>query len=358
MVLASLAMLAACGSKPEQKEIENEDIPQSEGTYNLEGKRLTRFLDSFEYDTDYSYTRVHEFIVQGEEADAYQPAYITIPDDCEATKAVLVSNRGEETSRQVYGKGKTAIYNLIPGRTYTYTLFSADGKALKTAFFETTGRVRALKTSKYLHNFRDIGGWEGLNGKHIKYGYLIRGSEVKTGTDDLSRYELADYEFLINQIGINYDMDFRTDEGAGYFYESPLGIEFIRIPLSAYASVITKKERQEAYKQSILQFIENTKAGKCTYMHCQGGADRTGTLVFFIEGLLGVSESNLAKDYEITTFYYHKERNDEERYKTMISELMSRYSKGGSLSDAIYNCAKGMGITDSDIEELRKLMLE
>jgi len=354
VVLFSLALIFSCSknqtdpSKPGEGDIEL--------TYNLEGSQLTNFLDKVEYDSDYSYTLVHKYIT-GDESCSYRFAYVTVPANVNATKVVLVSDRGEETSRVISGVGRKAIANLIPGRTYTYTLFSPEGKEVKKAKIKTEGRVRVIWT-RTLHNFRDIGGWKGLNGKHIKYGYLIRGGEVITLNDDLTKCEKDDYGCLINQVGIDYDMDFRTDEGAGYFYQSPLGIEFKRIPLSAYSSVITKKERQGAYKQAILQFIENVKAGKCTYMHCQGGADRTGTIVFFIEGLLGVSESDLAKDYELTTFYYHKERNDTERYATMIKDLMRLYAGGGTLSDAIYNCAKDMGLTDVNINELRSLMLE
>ena len=42
--------------------------------------------------------------------------------------------------------------------------------------------------------------------------------------------------------------------------------------------------------------------GRSVFFHCAGGADRTGSLAFLIEALLGVSESDLSKDYELTTF--------------------------------------------------------
>ncbi|MBO7515848.1 MAG: serine hydroxymethyltransferase, partial [Lachnospiraceae bacterium] len=48
--------------------------------------------------------------------------------------------------------------------------------------------------------------------------------------------------------------------------------------------------------------IDELKAGKPVYYHCQNGADRTGTMGFLIVALLGMGESDLAKDYELTTF--------------------------------------------------------
>ena len=38
------------------------------------------------------------------------------------------------------------------------------------------------------------------------------------------------------------------------------------------------------------------------YIHCNAGADRTGTVAFLINGLLGVSEADLIRDYELTSF--------------------------------------------------------
>ena len=59
---------------------------------------------------------------------------------------------------------------------------------------------------------------------------------------------------------------------------------------------------QELYQQAIRSVIGCLEKGKVVYFHCAGGADRTGTLAFLIEALLGVSESDLSKDYELTTF--------------------------------------------------------
>ena len=38
------------------------------------------------------------------------------------------------------------------------------------------------------------------------------------------------------------------------------------------------------------------------YTNCQGGADRTGTYAFLLNGLLGVSYDDLTRDFELTSF--------------------------------------------------------
>ena len=37
-------------------------------------------------------------------------------------------------------------------------------------------------------------------------------------------------------------------------------------------------------------------------IHCENGADSTGTMAFLINALLGVNEEDLIKDFELSTF--------------------------------------------------------
>lgn len=339
------------------------DNDNVEGTYNLEGEVLKKYLDEVQYDNDYSWTKIKDYVPKSNEAGTHRPAYVSVKDMTGAKKIYLVDTKDNSvTTRNVTSKDKEAIYDLIPGRTYKYGIVSVEGEKeslLKKGCFQTEGRVRYLHTTKYLHNFRDIGGWEGIDGKHIKYGILIRGSEVMNSSKDLSKYEKADYDMLINHVGVNFDLDFRNKDDIGGLNFSPLGLEYVMYPLSAYDSIIEKKDRQKLFMQAFNTFMTQARAGKCVYVHCQGGADRTGTFVFFIEGLLGVSDSDLCKDYEITSFYYHKERNDPERYLPMIKSILRLYGgSDGTVGTAIYNFAKSMGVTDATIKELQDLMLE
>lgn len=341
------------------------DNDEVEATYNLEGEVLNRYLNEVQYDNDYSYTKIKQYVPSPNEPGSVRPAYVSVKDLKDPAKIYFISGPDDIQTRTVTSKDKQTVYNLIPGRTYRYGIVSVDSQTgketlLKKGCIATEGHLRVIKT-RAMHNVRDVGGWEGLDGKHIKYGILIRGGEIldKDDNKNLSKYDLYDYDALVNQVGIDFDLDFRNNgDEVQYFNRSPFGLEFLRIPLSAYDSIVAKKDRQPAFRKAILKFMENAKQGKCTYVHCQGGADRTGTFVFFIEGLLGVSDSDLCKDYEITSFYYHKERNDPERYLPMVQALLSKFSKDGTVGNGILNCAKSMGFTDSEIQELRDLMLE
>lgn len=343
-----------------QEILKNNDSP--EATYNLEGEVLKRYLDEVEYDNDYSYTKIKDYTLGKDfnEQVTIRSAYVNVQGLQGADKVYLVSD-GDIQTRSVYSTSSQAVYSLIPGRIYRYGVVHTDKETqtetlLKTGCIATEGRVRIIKT-KEIHNLRDVGGWEGLDGKHIKYGLLYRGGEIIDANEDITKFEPYDRDVLLNQLKVDFELDFRNDGDAPVF-ESPIGLEFQRFPLSAYDSIVTKKDRQKIFKNAIDAFLNHLRDGKVTYCHCQGGADRTGTFIFYIEGLLGVSDSDLAKDYEITAFYYHKQRNDPERYLPMIKALQNKYGKDITIGEAIYKSAKDMGVTDQDIQDLRNLMLE
>ena len=48
--------------------------------------------------------------------------------------------------------------------------------------------------------------------------------------------------------------------------------------------------------------MQDVIAGKSIYFHCRIGTDRTGTLAYILEGLLGVSEEDRVDDYELSFF--------------------------------------------------------
>lgn len=106
------------------------------------------------------------------------------------------------------------------------------------------------------------------------------------------------------------------------------------------------------------------------YLHCVGGADRTGTLAFLIEALVGVSESDLSKDYELTSFdgSHTRRRSDpgqgntEYILKYLINYL--RQFEGSTINEKVVNWAttpyQGSSIpalTATEISQLQALLV-
>ena len=209
-------------------------------------------------------------------------------------------NEGEQVAYAGGNDGR--LINLIPGETYKW-VSEADSNVYGYVKAIGTRRMISLTTAR---NVRDLGGMVGLNGQKLKYGVLLRGEQL----DD------ADVATLQQDFGINYEYDLRrgvNDQKGSHFdgYRQDLGM--------IHYNINTDKTTYYGYTRSVLkQLMEDVRDGKSIYFHCSHGADRTGTLAYLAEALLGVDYETRARDYELTSlsgrpdrtrFYHHKGTN-------------------------------------------------
>ena len=72
------------------------------------------------------------------------------------------------------------------------------------------------------------------------------------------------------------------------------------VPLGQYDQILSSGSTKSALKR-IFELLAD-ESNYPIYYHCNAGADRTGTLTFLINGLLGVSYEDLTRDFEVTSF--------------------------------------------------------
>ena len=114
------------------------------------------------------------------------------------------------------------------------------------------------------------------------------------------------------------------------------------------------------YAQSILDIIRLLSEDKVVYFHCMVGADRTGTLAFLMEAMLGVSESDLSKDFELTSCYETRTRNGQGNSQFALKKLktaLNSYS-GNNIQEKVLSWADQIGLETDVLEQLKTLMLE
>lgn len=313
-----------------------ESVQTNKWYHMLENPGIADYLRDFVYDSsDYSYHKLFEY--RGEPyLDARQdwPYGVTL--------------------------GDTTYYNLIPNKTYTLNSYN-DG-ILKPITIHTLGQLRMIRTEG-VDNIRDLGGWPTADGKHIKYGLLYRGVEMNTCYTPVPSYARSahilindDRRIFLEDLGIKAELDLRSEGEIPSHGVSALGenIAYANFSIS-YLEVTSNSNR--ALLLSCFRFIsEQLELNHPVYIHCIWGADRTGLLCMLLEGLLGVSQSNIDKDYELTSFTGNTRYRFNEHYLYVLSHIINL--DGNTLQEKFRNCWKQIGATDKELDKFIEMMTE
>ena len=156
-------------------------------------------------------------------------------------------------------------------------------------------------------NVRDCGGWP-CDGGRVKYGMLLRGSRLENATaDDLT---------LLASAGIKLDLDLRNSANASGSTRIP-GASYQNVSIEdAYAPMI--QNEAAAATAACVAAMESVVNDDPVYIHCASGADRTGCICAMLEAVLGVSDRDIDRDYELTCF------------SDVEAQLTGRVRNGGS----------------------------
>ena len=241
-----------------------------------------------------------------------------------------------------------------------------DAKLRAEGTFRTEDLAPRLIHLSRIHNMRDLGGRVGLGGRRVRQGLVYRSaglndnarkSKSKGGmVPGKERLTDASRAYAKGTLGIRTDLDLRSDRECFGMTGSPLGpeVKWINISSSAYSGM-AKDPGKSAFAQVFRVFLDEKNYP--IDFHCIAGADRTGSLAFILNGLLGVDEEELWRDWEVTAF--QKEKLDF-GHRTRFSKLVKVFDAfpGANIHEKIVAYVKSAGFTDADIEKFRAIMLE
>lgn len=195
-------------------------------------------------------------------------------------------------------------------------------------------------------NMRDVGGWKGLGGRRLRTGLLFRSAHLDRCTNKAA---------VVSMYGIKTELDIRKFEEHRRF-KSPLGwgVAFATRSAPAYGEFDDERGRQ--FFKDVFALFEDRSAYPILF-HCAVGADRTGSLAFLLQGLLGVSEDDRLLDWELTAFSNPNPKfREPKRYDRLVKVISS--CEGATWDDKFVAYAHKCGISDKSIAAFRKIMLE
>ena len=396
-ILFSLPLLciAACGTNNSSSNNEPEFFLKSEkngGTIDYMNEVVQGYMNA-SFEESLTYIKENAYRKTKKAYDGQWARLVwgggTAPYTCRISTSNDMSNPKERTSERKY----CFPGNLYPNTEYYYQVEDSLGNKTEVGHFKTGDGPRMIiarqnYTELGVNNVRDMGGWTTEDGKTVKYDKFFRGGLLTAPSTP--SYELDDYgKAVMNELHIKTEIDFRKTSENGGQNESPLDeCNYYNFEYNPYDAIFdgSKYDNSTLFDQRAPKVIKKTfdmmqdENNYPFYIHCHAGQDRTGTMAWLINGMLGVSYEDLTRDYELTAFskvgemwrgtsftysYVNDEgattlTTEEDTWQKMNNTMMNVYGTGDlKLSSAIKNFLKTeCSVTDEMIAKIKDIMLK
>ena len=322
-------------------------------TYSQVNPVVAEYLANADYSADdYTTTNIDSYLSQETSYNKSKPsgAEITTGEG----ELMLEDKYSGLAVRKNVTVGSQIIKNVTPGKGGSYVVVK-NGTVINCGDLHPTGTLRMIDCKA--PNVRDLGGWA-CDGGTIRYGKLFRGGDLNEGYKGELRAVLCD------QLGIRAEINLR---GANEVTatSSVLGddIYYCRPEQIVWYQISDKTTWKE-----ILRFVfDRIKNNQPVYYHCSAGADRTGTVSCILESILGVSQGDMDKDYELTSFtgdgyirkrtYATGNNTAGANYVGLINAI-NALTVGTTFRDKVINWVASMGFTADEINNFRASMID
>ena len=330
--------------------------------------------DIYEVCANYKYYITDKYNKEG--TDQFAPTPLTISWD--STEAPLyyvfdISTNADMADAESYVTfdNSVTLEYLFMGYNYYYQINAKfEDRIVKSRIFNfsTSYLPRTVHVDAKVSNTRDWGGYLcGDGSKRVKQGIVYRGGKLEDIT-------AKGKDVMLNQLGIKTDLDVRGDGSAGTD-TSPLGasVNYIETKGPYYLGAVginfdqtASTPEKEAYKQALITEIKAfaNPDNFPIYVHCSLGRDRTGTICFLINALLGVGETDLYRDYEISMMSVAGHLDNQTavnmvgtNFRSMLSYI-KRYTYRNDVSAGARQYMLDLGITQEEIDAIKANMLE
>lgn len=353
MLLASTSAVNAAGSKGAS--VKNIS-PKNKSTVAITNKTVADYWVNFRPNSGYGFA-VRAFSVGAEDKTAPKEVKLKWKRPKHVTSRVYIGE-GRSMKNPIVLKTKKKSVSVAglkrATKYYWFVKYKKKGKVYKskkTCF--TTADVPRIMDISGVKNARDLGGYR-VGARRTKQGMLYRSAKL----DNIKKDGIKTIQ---NELGIKTELDLRKPGEGTAGTGSQAGIRYINISGTHYLGLWSTPEKREAIVKE-MRILANPN-NYPVLIHCTAGKDRTGTLAFLVNGMLGVSERDLLRDYELTYLTTQLGTTDrcidlKNEFDEMYFYLKSYIDPTHTLQANITQYLLDSGLKQSEISAIKRIMLE
>ena len=231
------------------------------------------------------------------------------------------------------------------------------------------------------YNFRDVGGYAGLDGRTVRWRRLFRSDAlhrigdadaeafarlgVRTVIDLRRPFEIERYGRVAERYGVDY-RNLVLDHVDWEEVAHPEDVVHERWLADRYLNFA--EDGRAALLESLRVIADPVQAP--VIVHCMAGKDRTGTVCALALALLGVSDEDIAADYALTTAAmnsltaYLMEKHpsavlgNEHMFDSPPAAMLMFLDDLRALHGTVEDYVREIGLTDQEITSMRGHLLE
>ena len=156
---------------------------------------------------------------------------------------------------------------------------------------------------------------------------------------------------ILKDVGVNFIVDLRKKSSDSQ------KITEIKKSVKGIDSYSAVKEHRDAVRK----IMEKVVDGNVVYFHCNAGKDRTGTIAYLIEGILGVNSDDRLRDYELSYFSVPESDKIQHEKINKLNKTIKKMSGKNEEEEFINWFLKGSSNPKKDIKlinNFRKIMID
>jgi protein tyrosine/serine phosphatase len=250
------------------------------------------------------------------------------------------------------GERSIELTKLLVDTDYSFRItleLESKQDCVVEAGFKTKWSPRILEFEN-LRNIRDIGGWKTTDGLSINQKLLYRGCELDGATQ--KQYQITSFgvDTMVKELNVKTELDLRDSELEGTKDALGSGVEHRYFGLPSYAGSFTvagNEKMREVFSALAV------KGNYPVYLHCGDGKDRTGMVCYLLEALLGVSEEDCKREWELSALAIGNGNTEG------MSRFVENLNKveGVTLKEKAEAYLLSIGVTQEQIDSIRSIFL-